>query len=76
MKLLSCPLCGYDIIKFEFEYDMTYGHGDSGYVHGRMMCKRCFLAKGNHSDYGEPTDEIKAMATQDWNTMVKTLNRK
>lgn len=43
-----CPNCGGTEVAFL--YSMSYGHGESGFDHGRISCKSCDLSIQGHKN--------------------------
>ena len=62
-----CPFCGAMMRELIFDYEMSYGHGDSGFQNLRVKCIRCSGSKGDGFDYGIPTDENFLKAVEQWN---------
>lgn len=60
-----CPFCGSKNLKFT--YRMGYGHGDCGFSNARIICNDCSGSKGDHFNYGEPTELDEIRAYQLWN---------
>lgn len=63
-EIKRCPFCGGT--NLSFKYNMSYGHGDCGFLNARIECE-CSGAKGNLHRYGEPTLETEVKAWAMWN---------
>lgn len=69
-KLIKpCPNCKSYNISFVCEH--RYGHGDSTFEHGRIMCLDCTLAYGNESNWGKPDNKDVDKTLQNWNNLKR-----
>ena len=66
MEINNCPHCGG---KAEIKYNMSYGHGDSGYEDLRVKCSKCTLSLGDGYNYDEPSEESKIKVITNWNNL-------
>ena len=63
-KHKPCPFCGGEKLVVDFE--MSFGHGDSGYNNLRIECTDCSGSIGDGSDYGRPSSEAISKAWDLW----------
>lgn len=67
MVINKCPNCGCSNPKVRFE--VSYGHGDSGYSNLRVQCPECSLSFGEKSYYGIPSEDDKLETIINWNNL-------